>query len=163
MKKRERIVEMYAELSKSVYELCTKKELIRRKCLNLGRMECDLLNYLNMVKKPVCMNDLSVEMKVSHSRITRIIDTLVRKKLVRRFPSKKDRRSWLAEITDKGRASNQETLVDFLNIQEDLISRLPEGKAQEVHEAVVYYMAAYKHALLKKEARDLAAKEDAEK
>ena len=77
------LVDKYADLSKELYKLCSKKEMIRRKCLHLGRMECDLLNYLSLVDEAICMNDLSVEMKVSHSRITRIIDTLVRKKLVR--------------------------------------------------------------------------------
>ena len=73
------LVDKYADLSKEIYNLCSKKELIRRKCLNLGRMECDLLNFISTVEKPICMNDLSEEMQVSHSRITRIIDTLVRK------------------------------------------------------------------------------------
>jgi len=147
----EKMVDKYASLSKQLYSLCSKKEMIRRKCLNLGRMECDLLNYLNTIEEPVCMNDLSVEMKVSHSRITRIIDTLVRKKLVRRFPSKKDRRSWLAEITDKGQKANKQTILDFMNVQEDLINRLPEDKIEEIFVNIQLYLEAYTQALLEKE------------
>ena len=147
----EKLVDKYAALSREVYNLCSKKEMIRRKCLNLGRMECDLLNYLNNVDKPVCMNDLSVELKVSHSRITRIIDTLVKKKLVKGFPSKKDRRSWLAEITDKGRKANQQTILDFMNIQEDLINRLPKDKVEEIYMNIKLYLAAYQQALAEKE------------
>lgn len=146
-----KFVDKYAALSKEVYNLCSKKEMIRRKCLNLGRMECDLLNYLNQVEKPICMNDLSVELKVSHSRITRIIDTLVKKKLVKRFPSKKDRRSWLAEITEKGRKANQQTILDFMNIQEDLINRLPSDKVEEIYHHIKLYLAAYQKALAEKE------------
>lgn len=146
----EKIVDKYAELSKSVYSLCSKKEMIRRKCLNLGRMECDLLNFLGNVEKPVCMNDLSVELKVSHSRITRIIDTLVKKKLVKRFPSKKDRRSWLAEITDKGIKANQQTILDFMNIQEDLINRLPKDQVDEIYKYINLYLTAYHEALVEK-------------
>lgn len=147
----ETMVEKYAGLSKKLYSLCSKKEMIRRKCLNLGRMECDLLNYLNTIEEPVCMNDLSVEMKVSHSRITRIIDTLVRKKLVRRFPSKKDRRSWLAEITDKGQKANEQTILDFMNVQEDLINRLPKEKVEEIFAHIELYLDAYSAALVDKE------------
>ena len=147
----EKMVDKYAALSKEVYNLCSKKEMIRRKCLNLGRMECDLLNYLNNVDKPICMNDLSVELKVSHSRITRIIDTLVKKKLVKRFPSKKDRRSWLAEITEKGKKANQQTILDFMNIQEDLINRLPAEKVEEIYQNIKLYLAAYQQALSEKE------------
>ncbi|MCF7794254.1 MAG: MarR family transcriptional regulator [Candidatus Cloacimonetes bacterium] len=145
------LIDKYADVSKELYKLCSKKEMIRRKCLNLGRMECDLLNYLNTVDEPVCMNDLSVEMKVSHSRITRIIDTLVRKKLVRRFPSKRDRRSWLAEITEKGKKTNKQTILDFMNIQKDLINKLPEDKVEEIYEYIQMYMQAYHAALQEKE------------
>ena len=137
------LVEKYADLSKALYGLCSKKEMIRRKCLNLGRMECDLLNFLNNVDKAVCMNDLSVELKVSHSRITRIIDTLVKKKLVRRFPSKRDRRSWLAEITEKGKKANQQTILDFMNIQEDLINTLPQDKVEQIYQDILLYLEAY--------------------
>jgi DNA-binding MarR family transcriptional regulator len=145
------IIDKYADLSKDLYRLCSKKEMIRRKCLNLGRMECDLLNYLNTVDQPICMNDLSVEMKVSHSRITRIIDTLVRKKLVRRYPSKRDRRSWLAVITEKGKKTNKETILDFMNVQKDLISKLPEDKAEEIYDNIKLYMDSYHAALEEKE------------
>ncbi|HPR17729.1 MAG TPA: MarR family transcriptional regulator [Candidatus Cloacimonadota bacterium] len=145
------LVDKYADLSKELYKLCSKKEMIRRKCLNLGRMECDLLNYLSLVDEAICMNDLSVEMKVSHSRITRIIDTLVRKKLVKRFPSKRDRRSWLAEITDKGRKMNKQTVLDFMNIQQDLITKLPENKAEEIYDNAMLYLTSYLTALEEKE------------
>lgn len=145
------LVDKYADLSKEIYSLCSKKELIRRKCLNLGRMECDLLNFISTVEKPICMNDLSEEMQVSHSRITRIIDTLVRKKLVRRFPSKRDRRSWLAEITEKGRKANIQTMSDFINLQQDLINRLPKEKAEEIYNCIVIYVTAYQAALSAKE------------
>ena len=79
------IVQKYSDLSGMLYKLCSKKERIRRQCLQLGRMECDLLNYLNQIEEPTCMNVLSDELKVSHSRITRIVDTLVDKKLVKRY------------------------------------------------------------------------------
>ena len=146
------LIDEFADLSKELYRLCSKKEMIRRKCLNLGRMECDLLNFLNTVDHSVCMNDLSVEMKVSHSRITRIIDTLVRKKLVKRYPSKRDRRSWLAAVTEKGKKVNKQTILDFMNIQKDLISRLPEDKVKEILANIKLYLEAYHAALAEKEA-----------
>ncbi|RLC46058.1 MAG: MarR family transcriptional regulator [Candidatus Cloacimonadota bacterium] len=145
------LVDRYADISKELYKLCSKKELIRRKCLNLGRMECDLLNFISTCDEPICMNDLSEEMKVSHSRITRIIDTLVRKKLVRRFPSKRDRRSWLAEITEKGKKANKQTMSDFMNLQQDLIKRLPDDKAEDIYDCILTYVSAYQAALSAKE------------
>lgn len=148
----ETIIDKYAALSKEIYSLCTKKEMIRRKCLNLGRMECDLLQFLSTANQPVCMNDLSEEMKVSHSRITRIIDTLVRKKLVRRFPSKKDRRSWLTQITEKGIKANKQTMTEFVSMQQNLISRLPESDLETIYDTIHKYITEYQAVLTAKEA-----------
>ena len=145
-------VQKYAALSGMLYKLCSKKERIRRQCLNLGRMECDLLNYLNQVNEPTRMNILAEELKVSHSRITRIVDTLVKKKLVKRYPSEKDRRSWLGEVTAKGKVTNENTIIDFLNLQEDLINRLPKDKVEEIYENIKLYVDAYHKALDEKEA-----------
>jgi len=142
----------YEKLSGMLYKLCSKKERIRRQCLKLGRMECDLLNYLNQIEEPTCMNALSNELKVSHSRVTRIVDTLVMKKLVKRYPSEKDRRSWLGELTPKGKVTIENTIIDFLNLQEDIINRLPKDKVEEIYENIKLYVDAYHEALDKKEA-----------
>ncbi len=139
----EKTTEKYVNLSNSLYELCLRKEMIQRQCLKIGRMECLLLNYLEKINKAVCMNDLSKEMKVSHSRITRIIDTLVKKKLVKRFPSKRDRRSWLAEISEKGKELSRKTLENFVEIQKSLITKLPEGKVNEICDNIQEYLKAY--------------------
>ena len=145
------IVQKYSDLSGMLYKLCSKKERIRRQCLQLGRMECDLLNYLNQIEEPTCMNVLSDELKVSHSRITRIVDTLVDKKLVKRYPSKKDRRSWLGEITPKGKVTIENTLIDFLNLQEDILNKLPNKKIEEIYDNIKLYVDAYHEALDEKE------------
>jgi DNA-binding MarR family transcriptional regulator len=147
----ENYVEKFAELSNKLYLICSRKEMIRRRCLNLGRMECDLLHYLNAIGKPVCMNDLAVAMKVSHSRITRIIDTLVRKKLVHRFPSRRDRRSWLAQVTKEGKKASDQTTVDFLNLQKDLIEKLPQEEIGDILHHINVFLNAYNEALMEKE------------
>ena len=77
----------------------------------------------------------------------------MKKKLVRRFPSKRDRRSWLAEITEKGRKANQQTILDFMNIQEDLINTLPQDKVEQIYEDILLYLEAYHKALEEKEAQ----------
>lgn len=142
---------MFGELSSDMYQLCSKKEVTRRKCLNLGKMECDLLYHLATVNKPQCMNDLSVSLGVSHSRITRIVDNLVYKNYVRRFPSEKDRRSWLAELTEDGVVANNESVNEFLNIQIDILNALPEEKIVSILESIRLYIDSYRQALAKKE------------
>lgn len=146
-----KFVKELGEISSELYNLCSKKELTRRKCLNLGKMECDLLFFLAGIGKPQCMNDLAVNLGVSHSRITRIVDNLVYKKYVRRFPSEKDRRSWLTELTKEGAAANQRSIDEFLGIQMSILDELPEEKIATIIESVNIYIDSYKKALRKKE------------
>jgi DNA-binding MarR family transcriptional regulator len=133
----------FMNLSRVLFSLCLKKEMIQRQCSNLGRTECELLNFLDNQEEPVCMNDLAIEMKVSHSRITRIIDTLVKKNLVKRFPSKRDRRSWLARITENGKNASKRTLEDFIQVQERLIEKLPKDKIEDIYENVNHYLSVF--------------------
>jgi len=110
-------------------------------------MDCELLNFFIQLNVPVSMNELSRALKVSHSRITRIIDNLVKKKLVKRFPSKLDRRSWLAEITPDGVKANKDVLNEFIEIQKKLIEELPKEKLDEIFDNVAVYLSKFNKVL----------------
>ncbi len=144
--------EKFAALNKEIYKLCSKNSLIHKKCIKLGRMECELLNFLSSIDVPVSMNEMARVLKVSHSRVTRIIDNLVKKKLVKRFPSKKDRRSWLCEITPLGLEANQDALNEFIEIQNRLIEKLPEEKLQQIFDDVEIYLKNFNKVLREMEA-----------
>lgn len=119
----------------------------QKACLQAGKMECQLLNHLYMVKKPVNMNELAKVLSVSHSRITRIMDNLVSKKLVVRKPSEKDRRCWFAIITDKGKKlaeNSQQTVVDH---QKKILSLIPRKDVEEVYKALKTYVEKYEKIL----------------
>jgi DNA-binding MarR family transcriptional regulator len=119
----------------------------QKACLQAGRMECQLLNYLNKVRKPTNMNELANELNVSHSRVTRIMDNLVNKSLVTRRPSEEDRRCWYAIITDKGiklADNSQQTVVDQ---QEKIMKKLPNADIDNVFKAFKKYVEAYEEVL----------------
>ena len=103
------------------------------------------------VDDPQCMNDLAKALGVSHSRITRIVDNLVYKKFVRRFPSPTDRRSWIVELTPEGAKANDESVDDFLGIQMDILKEIPANKIQTVLESVTLYINSYQKALNKRQ------------
>jgi DNA-binding MarR family transcriptional regulator len=110
-------------------------------------MECQLLNHLFVVKEPVNMNELAKVLNVSHSRITRIMDNLVSKKLVLRKPSEKDRRCWFAIITDKGKKlaeNSRQTVVDH---QKKIIAQIPEKNVEDVYKALKIYVEKYEEVL----------------
>lgn len=141
----------FTRLSKELNSLCVKKESLTRKYLNLGRIESDLLQYLNNLNTAICMNDIAEKLNVSHSRITRLIDTLVEKGLVERFPSRRDRRSWLAKITRKGKATANDNIHDLEQIQEKIIERFPAENVEEIFHHVMIYLKIYNEVLKEKE------------
>ncbi len=147
---KKKYVTKFANISNDLYDLCSKKETTRRKCLNLGKMECNLLFKLASVDEPQCMADLAKCLGVSHSRITRIVDNLVYYEYVHRFPSPKDRRSWLAELTPEGARANEESVNEFLNIQLKLLNKFPEEKLDDIIECVNIYFETYREALEEK-------------
>ncbi|HNT52190.1 MAG TPA: MarR family transcriptional regulator [Candidatus Syntrophosphaera sp.] len=119
----------------------------QKACLQAGKMECQLLNYLYKIKEPVNMNELAKVLSVSHSRVTRIMDNLVSKKLVLRKPSDKDRRCWFAQITDKGRKlaeNSQQTVVDQ---QKKILAQINEKQSEEILSALKIYVEKYENVL----------------
>lgn len=119
----------------------------QKACLQAGKMECQLLNHLYLVKTPVNMNELAKVLGVSHSRVTRIMDNLVSKKLVTRRPSEEDRRCWFAIITDKGKKlaeNSQQTVVDQ---QKKIISMIPAKEVDNVFKALKLYVEKYEDVL----------------
>jgi DNA-binding MarR family transcriptional regulator len=61
---------------------------------------------------PVAMSQLSSRLNVTSSNLTGVVDRLVRKGLVRRFRSKKDRRVQRIEMTPEGRTIHAEIAAD---------------------------------------------------
>ena len=119
----------------------------QKACLQAGKMECHLLNYLFKVKEPVNMNELAMELSVSHSRVTRIMDNLVSKKLVVRKPSDKDRRCWFAMITDKGMRiaeNSQQTVGDH---QKKILAQISADDAEAIYKALKIYVEKYENVL----------------
>lgn len=145
----------FYNLSNKLFKLCAKKNDFFRKCLKLGRMECKLLILLADTDKIMCMNEISGKIGVSHSRVTRIIDKLEEKELVKRYPSKEDRRKWLAEITDKGEAITQESRKDIMHTHKMLLKNLPKNKIENIYESLELYVKYFEQTL-----KELAKKDE---
>ncbi|MCB5271937.1 MAG: MarR family winged helix-turn-helix transcriptional regulator [Candidatus Cloacimonetes bacterium] len=119
----------------------------QKACLQAGRMECLLLNHLYETKVPANMNELAKVLNVSHSRVTRIMDNLVNKKLVTRRPSEEDRRCWFAIITEKGMKLAENSQKSILDQQEMLLAKIPEKEIDEIFKAFKKYVEKYEEVL----------------
>jgi len=143
-----------ANYPEKFHELITRLQVVlsdidysQKACLQAGKMECHLLNYLFQIKTPANMNELAKLLNVSHSRVTRIMDNLVSKKLVTRKPSEEDRRCWFAIITEKGKKlaeNSQQTIVDH---QKKIIKRIPEKNLDDIYKAFKTYVDKYEEIL----------------
>ncbi len=119
----------------------------QKACLQAGRMECLLLNHLYETKVPANMNELAKVLNVSHSRVTRIMDNLVNKKLVTRRPSEEDRRCWFAIITEKGMKLAENSQKSILDQQSMLLAKIPEKEVDEIFKAFKKYVEKYEEVL----------------
>lgn len=140
--------------SAKFHELITRLQVVlseidytQKACLQAGRMECMLLNYLYKTKAPANMNELAKELNVSHSRVTRIMDNLVNKQLVTRKPSEDDRRCWFAIITEKGIKLAENSQKTVLDQQESIVSKLPKKDIDDIYKAFKVYIDKYEEVL----------------
>ena len=132
----ENMVEKFIELMDC---LSKYREMYLKKCSNIGRMECALLSYLAGTKKAEYMNTFSEQLNVSHSRITRIVDNLVKKKLVKRFPDPSDRRRWCAEITTTGVEVTAISSDKEIELQNKILNKIPKKKLIAIEKNIRNY------------------------
>lgn len=140
--------ETFKRLNHKMNSLCVQKDVIHHSCTNLGRMECTVLQFLVDFGNKITMKELSALIRVSNSRITRIVDNLVRKGLVKRFPSNADRRVWYAELTEEGKEVANVSILEVKGIIKNIVDQIPEKDVELVMEHVELFVDLYKKALL---------------
>jgi DNA-binding MarR family transcriptional regulator len=92
------------------------------------------------------MNELSDKMNLDTSTMTRVIDKLVRDKLIKRDRDENDRRIVIVTLTELGQeaALNLSTTVN--EYYKKIISNIPMGKTEEVLNAVSILLKAFEKA-----------------
>jgi DNA-binding MarR family transcriptional regulator len=142
-------IDRMLSINNELHDLLNQTDEMQRNCVHVGRMECSLLKYLSYCNQAACMNDLAAKLEVSHSRITRIVDTLVRKGYVERFCSSDDRRKWFARITETGKQTVEESRSRQREFFERILRLVPETHVPQVMDALEEYIVAYKQNLQK--------------
>ncbi len=141
----------FLKISQELFLLFSENDSLQRHCIKIGRMECSLIQFLYRIKKPVCMNDLAEQLCVSHSRITRIVDNLVKKGLVKRYPSMEDRRKWFTEITETGRMTAQRAEDENNDLQRQIIESIPDEDFDTIVDSLEKYIKAFRSIIERKE------------
>ncbi len=140
--------EAFKRLNHKMNSLCVQKDVIHHSCTNLGRMECTVLQFLVDFDSKMTMKELAILLRVSNSRITRIVDNLVKKGYIERFPSHADRRVWYAELTDDGREMANLSVNEIKGIIKKVVDKIPKDEIDDVISHVELFIDLYKNALL---------------
>lgn len=76
----------------------------------------------------ISQKELSIRMVKDQTNITRLLDQLEKKNLVRRGPNKEDRRSFLAYLTEDGKEMNEKIILAESEIMEIAFKGVPEER-----------------------------------
>ena len=117
-------------LLKEVVECCQEREAFQARQLGLTIAES---KCLVAIKLDHCRTttDLAEKLFVAKSRVTRIIDGLVKKELVNRGEDAADRRIRLVRLTRKGIDIANKHISFMLYLHGEVINSLPESYRQE--------------------------------
>lgn len=121
------------------------RDSILKKCPDLSKIDCFLLQFLYNTKGKVIMNDLADLLKVSHSRITRLMDNLCNLNLVKREHSERDRRQWYAVLTLEGEFRAEQIFAKVIKHQKLVLELIPEEKLDEMLEFLIIYTKAFEN------------------
>ncbi len=120
----EKIISLIFEINRLIRKKIQRK--IRRG--HLSFLELATIHYIKGKGKPI-MKNIANHFLVRPSSITPLIDQLVKKKLIRRILSRKDRRKIYLTLTSEGEKMIEKELKKFsLNIKKFLASLKREEK-----------------------------------
>ena len=104
-------------------------------CYGITVSQCYLLDTLS-THGPLSMQEAARHLCLKISTVTRLVDGLVKKNLVRRQKDSEDRRIVRAELTETGRKTHEKITGDLLVRQEEILLSMPEEVREEVVRAI---------------------------
>lgn len=117
------IIEFYEKLSS------WEHAVVRGRSLTLPQMHTlEILGQHGSLR----MKELAAKMGVTTGTLTVTVDRLEKRGLVSRAPNESDRRSFLVELTARGRTLFEEHHKLHLDLTRDLAASLGDGEAREL-------------------------------
>jgi DNA-binding MarR family transcriptional regulator len=135
MGKKNELAEQMADLTYELLENCQIKIERTAHKLNLTTAEFKLLRALGESEK-VAAGELARRMSLSSSRLTRIIEGLTNKGIVRKSTGGKDRRVVEIQLTPEGIQVRDQLNMMYTSVHQEIIDLLPS----DAGESVIYAM-----------------------
>lgn len=103
----------------------------------------DVLLELHTARSPLTMSELAGRVVLSRTRVSRLVDELVRAGLVAREPNPDDGRSSFAQLTDEGRRRLREAAPVYVGaIDRDVGTPVTAAQLRQVAETLEAILAA---------------------
>lgn len=128
---RNELAEQMADLTYELLENCQVKIERTAHKLNLTVAEFKLLRSIRSDER-VPAGELAKRLGLSSSRLTRIIDGLVKKRIVRKEVAGKDHRVVEILLTPEGAETREQLRLMYVTVHQDIISILPEDTGESV-------------------------------
>ncbi len=141
---RKKQAEILANLTFELLEKCQLKRERMAEQLDLTVAEFKLLRSFQQ-DDVLPISELARRMELTSSRLTRILDGLVAKRIVRRESGSTDRRVIEVSLTAKGKVVRAELDKVFVQTHEEILALLPP----EFANAVIFAMEKLRDALQK--------------
>jgi len=131
---------LFYELTNAIHNHMLGFEFMRKNNLKIARVEGDLLYFLlTQGSKRVNLKDVANHIDVSYSRITHLMDKLVRKNYARRMNCDIDKRVIYAEITPEGIEVAMKYKENNIKMFIDFLKKLPEDDIEPIYQALNFW------------------------
>jgi DNA-binding MarR family transcriptional regulator len=129
------LAEQMADLTYELLENCQIKIERTARELNLTVAEFKLLRCLGDYEK-VSAGELARRMGLSSSRLTRIIEGLIRKKIAKKTVGGRDRRVAEIQLTPEGTQTRNQLKLMYVTVHQEIIDLLPSDTGESVIQAM---------------------------
>ncbi|MCI0515133.1 MarR family transcriptional regulator [candidate division KSB1 bacterium] len=116
-----------AEIVSKLFHQCLEHETRQTRQYDVSLAEGRCLRILNENNK-LSVHQLAEKMSLASSRITRIIDSLVKKDLVIRESNLADRRVYFLSMTPRGQQLTHEMQNDYIQFYQLILDQTPESR-----------------------------------
>ena len=135
MANKNELAEQMADLTYELLENCQIKIERTAHKLNLTVAEFKLLRSIGDCEK-VAAGELARRLGLSSSRLTRIIEGLIRKKIAKKSVSAKDHRVVEIQLTPDGTQTRDQLKFMYVTVHQEIIDLLPSDAGESVIHAM---------------------------
>jgi len=130
-----------ADAISRLFNNCQMKETIHASKYGVSLVEFRCLRTLSE-NGNLTVNQLAQKMSLTSSRITRIIDSLVSKKLVQRVSGENDRRIFYLLLTLKGKELANKMITNYMKMHDEILNNISEDMQQSMLNSLEYLNSA---------------------